>query len=119
MSFTTMLHMGAGMPPTLSSSVTVANHITSLWNKFRDIRAKFESTGAGIVPIDLETSDNLHCKIEKDFLWYNDLYRIWGSNPSFSAKMSSSKPGANHAGDLFVLTRPAGGSHNPPSGAHL
>ncbi|KAG1865920.1 hypothetical protein DFJ58DRAFT_838549 [Suillus subalutaceus] len=66
--------------------------------------AKFESTGAGIVPIDSETSDNLHRKIEKDFPWYNDLYRIWGSNPSFSAKMSSSKPGANHAGDLFALT---------------
>ncbi|KAG1884307.1 hypothetical protein F4604DRAFT_1919454 [Suillus subluteus] len=97
---------------------SVANRITFLRNKFRDIRAEFESTGAGIVPIDSETSDNLHRKIEKEFPWYNDLYRIWGSNPSFSAKTSSSKPGADHAGDLFTLTRPAGGSQNPPSGAH-
>ncbi|KAG1848899.1 hypothetical protein F4604DRAFT_1935189 [Suillus subluteus] len=93
---------------------SVANHITFLQNKFRDIRAKFESTGAGIVPIDSETSDNLHCKIKKDFPWYNDLYRIWGSNPSFSAKTSSSKPGAGHTSDLFVLTRPAGCSSGSP-----
>ncbi|KAG1809036.1 hypothetical protein EV424DRAFT_1543181 [Suillus variegatus] len=97
---------------------SVANRIASLRTKFRDIRAEFESTGAGIVPIDSETSDNLHRKIEKEFPWYNDLYRIWGSNPSFSAKTSSSKPGADHAGDLFALTRPAGGSWNPPSGTH-
>ncbi|KAG1869250.1 hypothetical protein C8R48DRAFT_771407 [Suillus tomentosus] len=97
---------------------SVANRIASLRTKFRDIRAEFESTGAGIVPIDSETSDNLHRKIEKEFPWYNDLYRIWGSNPSFSAKTSSSKPGADHAGDLYALTRLAGGSRNPPSDTH-
>lgn len=32
----------------------------SLRTKFRDIRDEFESTGAGIVPIDSETSSNLH-----------------------------------------------------------
>ncbi|KAG1855239.1 hypothetical protein F4604DRAFT_1932296 [Suillus subluteus] len=94
----------------------------NLWNKFCDIRAEFESTGAGIVLIDSETSENLHCKIDKEFPWYNDLYKIWGSNPSFSAKMSLSKLGTDHAGDLFTLTRPAGGSREPPAGssdAHL
>ncbi|KAG1726871.1 uncharacterized protein EDB91DRAFT_1086613 [Suillus paluster] len=35
----------------------------------------------GIVPINSEMSGNLHCKVEKEFPWYNNLYKIWGSNP--------------------------------------
>ncbi|KAG2335498.1 hypothetical protein BDR05DRAFT_1006752 [Suillus weaverae] len=62
-------------------------------------------------------SENLHCKIDKEFLWYNDLSKIWGSNPSFSAKTSLSKLGADHASDLFNLTHPAGGSWDPPAGS--
>ncbi|KAG1876230.1 hypothetical protein F4604DRAFT_1924519 [Suillus subluteus] len=89
---------------------SVGNRIAALRTKFRDIRAEFESTGAGIVPIDSETS-----KYEKDFPWYDQLYSIWGSHPSFSAKTSSSKPGVDHAGDLFSLTRPSGGSVCPPA----
>ncbi|KAG2131039.1 hypothetical protein DEU56DRAFT_914570 [Suillus clintonianus] len=91
---------------------SVANHIVYLRTKFRDICDEFEATGAGIVPIDSETSQNLHCKVKKEFPWYNDLYRIWGSNPSFSAKRSSSKPGIDHAGDLFALTCSARSSQN-------
>ncbi|KAG1891591.1 uncharacterized protein F5891DRAFT_1197708 [Suillus fuscotomentosus] len=54
-------------------------------------------------------------KYEKDFPWYDQLYSIWGSHPSFSAKMSSSKPGVDHASDLFSLTCPSGGSLRPPA----
>ncbi|KAG1890699.1 uncharacterized protein F5891DRAFT_1197855 [Suillus fuscotomentosus] len=94
---------------------SVYNHIVALCTKFRDIHAEFESTGAGIMPIDSETSVNLHRKYEKDFPWYNQLYSIWGSHPSFSAKTSLSKPGIEHASDLFSLTRPSGGSLRPPA----
>ncbi|KAG1889033.1 uncharacterized protein F5891DRAFT_987547 [Suillus fuscotomentosus] len=94
---------------------SVYNRIVALRTKFRDIRAEFESTGAGIVPIDSKTSVNLHRKYEKDFPWYDQLYSIWGSHPSFSTKMSSSKPGVDHASDLFSLTRPSGGSLRPPA----
>ncbi|KAG1835814.1 hypothetical protein DFJ58DRAFT_735463 [Suillus subalutaceus] len=41
---------------------------------------------------------NLHRKYKKDFPWYNQLYSIWGSHLSFSAKTSSSKPGIDHGG---------------------
>ncbi|KAG2360013.1 hypothetical protein BDR07DRAFT_1378290 [Suillus spraguei] len=54
---------------------SVANHIAVLWNKFS--------------------------KVNKEFPWYDNLYKIWGSNPSFAAKMTSSKPGADHAA-LFI-----------------
>ncbi|KAG1833335.1 hypothetical protein EV424DRAFT_1311432, partial [Suillus variegatus] len=101
---------------------SVSNHITVLRNKFRDYRNEFESTGAGIVPLDACTAENLHgesvtyvylillikftAKVQKEFPWYDDLRKIWGSNPSFAAKTTSSKPGTDHAGDLFALTRP-------------
>ncbi|KAG2155363.1 uncharacterized protein EDB93DRAFT_1101921 [Suillus bovinus] len=39
---------------------SVAYCITCLWNKFHDVRDGFEATGAGIMPIDSETSENLH-----------------------------------------------------------
>ncbi|KAG1819091.1 uncharacterized protein BJ212DRAFT_1479206 [Suillus subaureus] len=97
---------------------SVANQIGFLQSKFRDICSEFESMGVGIVPIDSEMSENLHCKIQKDFPWYNDLYGIWGSNPSFSAKTSSSKPGADHAGDLFMPTHPARSSQPASSHTH-
>ncbi|KAG2055675.1 hypothetical protein BDR06DRAFT_970791 [Suillus hirtellus] len=94
---------------------SVYNCIMVLCTKFCNIHAEFESTGAGIMPIDSETSVNLHCKYKKDFPWYDQLYSIWGSHPSFSAKMSSSKPGVDHTSDLFSLTRPLGGSLRPPA----
>ncbi|KAG1854233.1 hypothetical protein F4604DRAFT_1686078 [Suillus subluteus] len=50
----------------------------------------------------------------KEFPWYDNLYKIWDSNPSFAAKTTSSKPGTDHAGDLFALMHPAGGSAHPP-----
>ncbi|KAG2029432.1 hypothetical protein BDR03DRAFT_1018407 [Suillus americanus] len=52
-------------------------------------------------------------KYDKEFPWYNQLYTIWGSHPAFAAKTSSLKPGVDHAGDLFSLTRPLGGSIGP------
>ncbi|KAG1845485.1 hypothetical protein DFJ58DRAFT_706120, partial [Suillus subalutaceus] len=64
----------------------VSNRITALRNKFRDYRNEFESTGAGIVPLDAGTAENLHAKVQKEFPWYDNLHKIWGSNPSFAAK---------------------------------
>ncbi|KAG2038478.1 hypothetical protein BDR03DRAFT_1009922 [Suillus americanus] len=52
-------------------------------------------------------------KYDKEFPWYNQLYTIWGYHPAFAAKTSSSKPGVDHAGDLFGLTCPLGGSIGP------
>ncbi|KAG2100376.1 uncharacterized protein F5147DRAFT_776934 [Suillus discolor] len=90
---------------------SVYNRIVALRTKFRDIRAEFESTGAGISAHRFRDKR----KYEKDFPWYDQLYSIWGSHPSFSAKTSSSKPGVDHTSDLFSLTRPSGGSLRPPA----
>ncbi|KAG1887393.1 hypothetical protein F4604DRAFT_1675359 [Suillus subluteus] len=82
---------------------SVANCITVLWNKFHEYHNEFESTGAGIVPLDVGTAENPHAKVKKEFPWYDNLYKIWGSNPSFAAKTTSSRPGTDHGGDLFAL----------------
>ncbi|KAG2135702.1 uncharacterized protein EDB93DRAFT_1107059 [Suillus bovinus] len=87
---------------------SVGNHITILWNKFCDYHNEFESTGAEIVPFNVGTAENLHVKVKKDFPWYDDLYKIWGSNPSFAAKTTSLKPGSDYMGDPFALTHPGG-----------
>ncbi|KIK33754.1 hypothetical protein CY34DRAFT_60753, partial [Suillus luteus UH-Slu-Lm8-n1] len=85
-----------------------ATNPSNLRNKFHNVCAEFESMGVGIVPIDSETSVNLHRKYEKEFPWYNQLYTIWGSHPAFATKTLSSKPGVNHTSDLFGLTHPSG-----------
>ncbi|KAG1905355.1 uncharacterized protein F5891DRAFT_1183300 [Suillus fuscotomentosus] len=99
-----ILNMWCSTPriPTNFGTLYIIASWHNLRTKFRDIRAEFESMGAGIVPIDSETS-------------YDQLYSIWGSHPSFSAKTSSSKPGVDHTSDLFSLTRPLGGSLRPPA----
>ncbi|KAG2752755.1 hypothetical protein P692DRAFT_20871078 [Suillus brevipes Sb2] len=91
---------------------TVLQH--DLWNKFCDHHNEFESTGAGIVPLNAGTAENLYTKVKKDFPWYNDLYKIWGSHPSFAAKTTSAKSSSDHVGDLFALTHPGGSSACPP-----
>ncbi|KAG2158785.1 uncharacterized protein EDB93DRAFT_1246027 [Suillus bovinus] len=98
----TLTHHPCGLP----QPVLLPNRIATLQNKFHDYHNEFESTGAGIVPLDAGTAENLHVK--KDFPWYNNLYKIWGSNPSFAAKTTSPKPGSDHAGNLFALTCPGG-----------
>ncbi|KAG1829761.1 hypothetical protein EV424DRAFT_1535476 [Suillus variegatus] len=39
--------------------VSVANHITVLKNKYKKCKAKISAMGAGVVPLDTTTSNNL------------------------------------------------------------
>ena len=54
---------------------------------------------------DLHFVEQVHAELP----WYSDLNAIWHSNPSFAAKTHSSKPGVDHAANLYALVRPARG----------
>ncbi|KAG1739471.1 uncharacterized protein EDB91DRAFT_1248823 [Suillus paluster] len=66
--------------------MSVTNHITSLRNKYRKCK------------------DEVTAKLP----WYTDLDSIWHSIPSFATKSHSSRPGVDHAGDLYALVQPHG-----------
>lgn len=87
---------------------SVNNRITSLKNKYKPLKAKFSATGAGVVPLDDASAKNLQEEVCHEFPWYKELNAIWHSNPSFAAKTTSSKPGIDHAGDMYALVRPRG-----------
>ncbi|KAG1719422.1 uncharacterized protein EDB91DRAFT_1257684 [Suillus paluster] len=59
-----------------------------------------------------------------DLPWFKDLNPIWCTNPAFAAKTHSSKPGVDHAGELYALMHSTGGtgpstkSRNPANAQH-
>ncbi|KAG1793674.1 uncharacterized protein HD556DRAFT_1443462 [Suillus plorans] len=63
--------------------VSVANCITAtaLKNKYKKCKAKFSATGAGVVPLDATTSNNLLDEVNAELPW----------------------PGVDHAGNLYAL----------------
>ncbi|KAG1745046.1 uncharacterized protein EDB91DRAFT_1246556 [Suillus paluster] len=87
---------------------SVNNHITSLKNKYKPLKAKFTATGAGVVPLDDASAKNLQEEVCREFPWYNELDAIWHSNPSFAAKTTLSKPGIDHTDDMYSLVHPHG-----------
>jgi hypothetical protein len=61
-----------------------------------------------------------------NFLWYDQLHPFLFSNPTFGAKIFTSKPGVNHVADFYGLIGPRGGagssSHqhvSPPPGTQI
>ncbi|KAG1843622.1 hypothetical protein C8R48DRAFT_780604 [Suillus tomentosus] len=68
---------------------SVSNRITDLQNKFRDYRNEFELTGAGIVPLNVGTAENLHAKVQKEFPWQLCLFPLPCNIPSTSAATGS------------------------------
>ncbi|KAG2062686.1 hypothetical protein BDR04DRAFT_1213699 [Suillus decipiens] len=87
---------------------SVNNCITSLKNKYKPLKAKFSATGAGVIPLDDASAKNLQEEVCHEFPWYKELDAIWHSNPSFAAKTMSSKPGVDHASDMYRLVHPHG-----------
>ncbi|KAG2051964.1 hypothetical protein BDR06DRAFT_1022317 [Suillus hirtellus] len=96
---------------------SVNNRITSLKNKYKPLKAKFSATGAGVVSLDDTSAKNLQEEVCRKFPWYKELDAIWHSNPSFAAKTTSSKPGVDHAGDMYMLVCPRGRA-GPSAHAH-
>ncbi|KAG1729178.1 uncharacterized protein EDB91DRAFT_1253098 [Suillus paluster] len=89
--------------------MSVTNRITSLRNKYRKCKGRFNVTGAGVVPLDETTLKNLLDEVTAELPWYTDLNSIWHSIPSFATKSHSFRPGVDHAGDLYALVQLHGG----------
>ncbi|KAG1753617.1 uncharacterized protein EDB91DRAFT_1285927 [Suillus paluster] len=87
-----------------------ANHINRQSHLRKKNKSQFTATGAGIVPLDGASAQNLLEKVHADLPWYSDLDAIWHSNPSMAVKTHSSKPGVDHAGALYSLIQPRGGA---------
>ncbi|KAG1834678.1 hypothetical protein EV424DRAFT_1341030 [Suillus variegatus] len=88
--------------------VSVANCITALKNKYKKCKAKFSAMGAGVVPLDATTSNNLLDEVNAELPWYTDLNSMWHSILSFVIKLHSSRLGVDHAGNLYALIQPHG-----------
>ncbi|KAG1838499.1 hypothetical protein F4604DRAFT_1941315 [Suillus subluteus] len=88
------------------------NHINSLRKKYRECHDRLHATGAGIMPQDENTAQNLHAQILQEFPWYDDLVGIMGGNPALSLKTISSRPGVDHAADYFAISSAAGSSYS-------
>ncbi|KAG1769631.1 hypothetical protein EDD22DRAFT_948881 [Suillus occidentalis] len=97
----------------------VSNRITNLRSKYKKLKARFNETGAGVMPLDGTASKNLLDSVLVELPWYTELDAIWHANPSMAAKTHSSKPGIDHAAALYSLVQSHGagpliGAHNPP-----
>ncbi|KAG2355790.1 hypothetical protein BDR07DRAFT_1492762 [Suillus spraguei] len=72
---------------------SVANHIVGLKNRYKKLKARLSTTGAGVLPAEI-------CAKWK---WFADLDAIWHSNPSFVVTSHSSRPGVDHAAQMYSL----------------
>ncbi|KAG2741348.1 hypothetical protein P692DRAFT_201893657 [Suillus brevipes Sb2] len=88
------------------------NHINGLRKKYRECHDKLHATGAGVIPQDNTSAQNLHAQILEEFPWYDDLAAILGTNPALSLKTVSSQPGMDHASNYFRISRTAGSSYS-------
>ncbi|KAG2091706.1 hypothetical protein BD769DRAFT_1679291 [Suillus cothurnatus] len=78
--------------------------------KYKKIKASFGSTGAGVMPAEGTSAKNLLDAVLLELPWYMELDAIWHSNPSMAAKVHSSRPGVDHAGNFYSLVQPHGGA---------
>ncbi|KAG2335630.1 hypothetical protein BDR05DRAFT_1006612, partial [Suillus weaverae] len=76
---------------------SVSNQISGLRTKYKKHKGRFTATGAGVVPLDGQSAQNLLELVRADFPWFSDLDAIWHNNPSMAAKTYSSQPGVDHA----------------------
>ncbi|KAG1841414.1 hypothetical protein DFJ58DRAFT_732430 [Suillus subalutaceus] len=88
------------------------NHIQSLKKKYRECHDRLHATGAGVVPQDENTTQNLRAQVLKEFPWYDDLAIILRGNPALSLKTVSSRPGMDHAANFFSISHAAGSSYS-------
>ncbi|KAG1850903.1 hypothetical protein F4604DRAFT_1934260 [Suillus subluteus] len=121
-----------GDHPSGKDKVSICAVIANLRKKYCECYDKLHATGAGIMPQDEDSAENLHAQILKDFHWYNNLVSIMGGNPAISLKMVSSCPGVDHAANYFSISCTAGtlysesmrsgsaqfGTHPQPASAH-
>ncbi|KAG2342696.1 hypothetical protein BDR05DRAFT_1000686 [Suillus weaverae] len=75
------------------------NHITK--KKYHENYDKLHLIGAGVMPNNKNTTQNLHTQILQSFPWYDKLFAILGTNPALSLKTISSHPGMAHAANFF------------------
>ncbi|KAG1800002.1 hypothetical protein EV424DRAFT_1352227 [Suillus variegatus] len=87
---------------------SVSNQISGLRTKYKKHKGRFTATGAGIMPHDGQSMQNLLALVCADFPWFSDLDSIWHKNPSMVAKTYLSQPGVDHAGTLYSLVQPHG-----------
>ncbi|KAG2047139.1 hypothetical protein BDR06DRAFT_1014126 [Suillus hirtellus] len=80
---------------------SVSNQISG--TKYEKHKGRFAAMGAGIMPHDGQSVQNLLALIHMDFPWFSDLDSIWHNNPSMAAKAYLSQPGVDHASALYVL----------------
>ncbi|KAG0693232.1 hypothetical protein DFH29DRAFT_1007509 [Suillus ampliporus] len=91
---------------------SMSNHINGLSKKYCQGHDKLNATGAGIMPQDETTAQNLRAQILKEFPWYDDLAGIMGGNPALSLKTISSRPGVDHSANYFSISHMAGSSYS-------
>ncbi|KAG2037725.1 hypothetical protein BDR03DRAFT_1049496 [Suillus americanus] len=84
---------------------SVANHIVGLKTKYKKLKARFSATGAGVLPGSGHA--NLFAEICSEWKWFADLDGIWHSNPAFAVTSHSSRPGVDHAGQMYSLVQPS------------
>ncbi|KAG1740570.1 hypothetical protein EDD22DRAFT_851814 [Suillus occidentalis] len=87
---------------------SVANHIVGLKARYKKLKARLGATGAGVLPGDKHT--DLLLEICVEWKWFADLDFIWHSNPAFAVASHSSRPGVDHAGQMYVLAQPLCGA---------
>ncbi|KAG2125516.1 hypothetical protein BD769DRAFT_1736720 [Suillus cothurnatus] len=88
------------------------NHINGLRKKYRECHDRLHTTGAGVMPQDEGSAQNLHAQILKEFPWYDDLLSVMGGNPALSLRTVSSRPGVDHAAKYFSISSTAGSSYS-------
>ncbi|KAG0704744.1 hypothetical protein DFH29DRAFT_1036978 [Suillus ampliporus] len=97
------------------SKDSICHHIMSLRMKYKQLKLRFNVTGAGMVPLDENSANNLQEEVLHLLPWYEQLDAIWHSNPVFATTTHSSKPGVDHAADLYALVHLVYGRAGPPA----
>ncbi|KAG1778502.1 hypothetical protein EV702DRAFT_1267677 [Suillus placidus] len=96
---------------------SVANHIVGLKARYKKLKAKLGATGAGVLPGDRHA--NLLLEICAEWKWFVDLDAIWHSNPAFAVTSHSSRPGVDHAGQMYSLAQPLRGTAAGGTSRHV
>ncbi|KAG2335394.1 hypothetical protein BDR05DRAFT_954106, partial [Suillus weaverae] len=81
---------------------STSNHING--KRYHECHDKLHVTGAGIMPQDENTAQNLHAHALKEFPWYDHLAGIIGGNLALSLKTVSSCPGVDHSANYFSIS---------------
>ncbi|KAG0707644.1 hypothetical protein DFH29DRAFT_871299 [Suillus ampliporus] len=75
---------------------------------YKKLKARLGAIGAGVLPGNRHA--NLLLEICAKWKWFADLDAIWHSNPAFAVTSHSSRPGVDHAGQMYSLVQPPHGT---------